>query len=197
MAGIDHYTAIRLIALQEVVNSNEGSPSDEYTARKIFYWYSQTFHTPLHQVYDLCMEDVLQAYYEMNYAGIDDVAMEKELWRLTRTDAEKHAERIAKDSDELYFYEAESAGIADLELKLEKQAKELEAKLSKAPVARREKALKRRADQTEGAPVPEFENPTPPEIRMSFISEAEMEKLAEEDSLGPIPPLSKSLLGID
>jgi primosomal protein N' len=51
--------AIEISALKSVLQ-----PDDDYFLRRIFRWYSEKFHTPLGEVADLPVEDVLQTYFE-------------------------------------------------------------------------------------------------------------------------------------
>jgi hypothetical protein len=196
--AIDHITALRILALHEVVKANKGNPSADYVMRKIFMWYSEKFHTPLHQVDDLPVDDVMRAYYEYSYANASDEGMEKELWRLTRTEQELDEEKRKKDEDELYFYEETKATLAEEEAAAVAAEKARLDKLKKIPVQRRVPgALKPQPGTKAGSmpDLPDFEE-APEGIKMVFISEAELDKLAEEDGLGQLPPMDTSLLGL-
>ena len=58
---------LRLLAMHAVVKE-----SGDYNLRYIFRWYSRTFHTPLHVVENLPIDDILQHYYEVEYENLTD-----------------------------------------------------------------------------------------------------------------------------
>lgn len=70
--------SIRLLALQEVWSSRHGEASGEYLLRRIMRDYSVWFHTPLHVVEELPVDDVLQAYWERHYEEIDEADQDSE-----------------------------------------------------------------------------------------------------------------------
>lgn len=76
-------------------------PSEDYYYRKICRWYSETFHTPLTQVYTLSIDHVLQNYYEsvlekVPYNDLFEQVKEDFLPELVEQD-DKEAEAYAKD----------------------------------------------------------------------------------------------------
>lgn len=105
---MDFYTAIRLISFREVTQK----PSDvEYGLRRIFRWYSTTFHTPLHTVEELPLQDILVAYYESKYEDMEPVDLEAEREELLSTEVvrqKKNADRDAEAAD-LFMIEREMA----------------------------------------------------------------------------------------
>jgi hypothetical protein len=59
---LDIFTAIKIRALHAVLER-----PGEYTIRHIQRWYSKTFSTPLQEVQDIPIEEVLEAFYEELY----------------------------------------------------------------------------------------------------------------------------------
>jgi hypothetical protein len=59
---MDLFEAIEISALKSVLK-----PDDEYFLRRIFRWYSEKFHTALHEVEDLPLDDVLTTYFECSF----------------------------------------------------------------------------------------------------------------------------------
>lgn len=204
--GIDYAKAVRILALREVARE-ESTP--EYSLRRVLRWYSRTFHTPLHVVYRLPVHDILVAYYEETFQGWkDNSAAEylEELRELSMTEEEAAAEamRRARDAAEDWRLARESeeenaaaeARAAKKRAAAEKkrldvareEAKELQAILGdeaptpgllpgrtarhnvvrpKAPVA--EQALDQDAHE--------------PDVKMTFISLEELDRLSETDGL--------------
>lgn len=66
--------------------------------RHVMRWYSHNFHTPLHQVQDLPLEDILTAYYEHTFEQMEEDDRAEYLERLCETEEEQkeRAEREAK-----------------------------------------------------------------------------------------------------
>jgi hypothetical protein len=92
--------AARVLALKSVLY-----PDDLYYLRRIFRWYSRNFHTPLHVVGELPLEDVLEAYYEDNYEHLtsddDPTKLTEELQELTETDQQRFRREMLEQSVEL------------------------------------------------------------------------------------------------
>ena len=53
-------------------------PPQDYIQRHINRWYSEKFHTPLHEVDELPRHDVLLTYYECCYADMRDGGKDRE-----------------------------------------------------------------------------------------------------------------------
>lgn len=53
-----------ILKLQEIALANVLNPDQPYFYRSVCRWYSEKFHTPLHQVFDLPMEFVFLNYFE-------------------------------------------------------------------------------------------------------------------------------------
>jgi hypothetical protein len=95
------YEAIKVSAIDSVVNKD-----DDYVLRYVFRWYSKTFHTPLHQVADIPVVDVLTAYYEELYEKMEVEELKEERMKSSMT-PEEWAERLRQEEmEELAFMEA-------------------------------------------------------------------------------------------
>lgn len=67
---MNRFLAARLNALCAILHP-EWDP--EYELRAIYRWYSRTFHTPLHQVAELPLDEVLQNYYEARFEELEAI----------------------------------------------------------------------------------------------------------------------------
>lgn len=100
---MDLFSALQILALRDVLafrRNSEVKEDAEYPLRRIFRWYSKTFHTPLHLVDDLPVEDVVRAYWESHYEDQDDDQLEIARVDLMKTDEERAAEALAADENE-------------------------------------------------------------------------------------------------
>lgn len=95
--------ALKVAALRDVLKQ-EG----DYQMRSVFRWYSKVFHTPLHLVDSLPIEDILRAYYEEHYESLDEGELQGELYELTRTDEEAQVDN-AQEDEFLKFAQAKAA----------------------------------------------------------------------------------------
>jgi hypothetical protein len=73
-------------------------PDGDYFIRKVFRWYSKEFSTPLHEVLELPLDDVLTHYWESQYEQMDDDEIVAAIKRLRETEEERKA-REAKEQD--------------------------------------------------------------------------------------------------
>lgn len=133
-----HYTkALQLLTLKEL---QSGDPSEDYRWRWYFRWYSKTFHTPLHLVYDIPKYDIIQAYWEEHFEGLDETQLALELEEALKTDKELEEEALTKSADEL-----ETKKFAEMAEKEEQASKE--KALAKQKKAREELISKQEADR--------------------------------------------------
>lgn len=102
-----YLTALRLLALH---NATSDSPSPDYMLRRVFRWYSKTFHTPLHEVENLPLHDVLVHYHEANYEELEEQELEVERDLLVMTAEERKAEKLRQDARKVedYLFEKEA-----------------------------------------------------------------------------------------
>ena len=133
-----HYTkALQLLTLKELLSED---PSEEYRWRWYYRWYSKTFHTPLQQVYDIPKYDIIQAYWEEHFEGLDETQLALEREEAVKTEEELEAEILNKSKDEL-----ETKRFAE---KIEKEESERKKKeLESKQKARQELISKKEADR--------------------------------------------------
>lgn len=105
----------KLIAMRAICK-----PNLDDQIRSIFRWYSKTFSTPLHEVPDLPLSDVLVAYFEEQYEEMEPAELEYERKQLTMTARDR--EKAIADEDA-----AEEDGM-DLLREMEEEARQLKNK---------------------------------------------------------------------
>lgn len=96
------FTELELIALRDVWFSRQrrGGVSSDFHLRRIMREYSQKFVTPLHEVYDLPVEFVVQAWLEDLYEDWKDEDLLQEVKSLSKTVDEIRAERRREDAND-------------------------------------------------------------------------------------------------
>lgn len=99
---VDLLKALRINAFHAVKYRDS-----EYVLRFIKRWYSKTFSTPLEEVDDIPVEDLLTHFFEERYQDMDDEDLDHELMLLTETDAERKVRedkerQDAADDDEFF-----------------------------------------------------------------------------------------------
>jgi hypothetical protein len=174
---MDVLEAIQLEALRSVMEDDS-----EYLLRRIFRWYSATYHTPLHQVEDLPVEYVLQQFFEVNVENMTKAQRRKLAISLSET----HDEKLAREKKE--------SGLSDAAFlrKVKRQEKEA-AKKRKA----REQEQKAEIEETgkhdflEAADIRKsvakaLSNTVPPKVELPDISMSFDPNLGDEDALAPI-----------
>ncbi len=75
---VDFIDGIRARALLAVLR-----PDQEANLRHIFRWYSRTFHTPLHEVDDLPVEEILLHWFEAQFEDMEEPEWQMLLRALT------------------------------------------------------------------------------------------------------------------
>ena len=173
------YEAIKLLALRSVLK-----PDPDYFVRKICRWFSTTYHTPISQVYDMPIEEVLQAYFEAKYDAMDPDDLQAELATTVETEDQRRERLLAEDFDKMTEYElfqmSEKANKKKPQHKLSDIAvpkdKALHGKLNELT-----KTLKNVAESIKK----EMESDPaklPPDIEMTFESDEAFAKLLDSDS---------------
>ena len=174
--------AIQWLALRDVYFSCSDLEGVDpgYELRRVFRWYSRTFATPLHEVQNLPVEDVLRAYFEQKFEEMEDEKLEQ-LVREVAISPERMRE-IEREEDRRAVEDLEFEGDAKEESErvgVEKVVmpvrNALEGLLSQVRSQGREAVL---FQDRPSAPKVE------PGIKMTFVSEEEMEKDLERDSFG-------------
>jgi len=79
------------------------SQSNDYLLRRIFRWYSSTFHTPLAEVDKLPIEYVLQQFFEHSYENMDTRVFNKTIRDLIgdKSDEKSDEEFIKSTREEM------------------------------------------------------------------------------------------------
>lgn len=177
---MDIYEAIKAKALHSVLK-----PNTDYHLRRIFRWYSKTFHTPLQEVFDIPIEYVLQEYFEERYENMEDHELDLILQELIETD-EQRKQRLSKDEqdkkteDELLQMSKKANQEA-----VQKKAKDLQnakAIINKLPkqIHKLSKAVKEVSESIKEDMKTDPE--VAPDIDIKFEDDAEFERLLNSDS---------------
>ncbi len=74
-------------------------PDGEFLLRRMYRWYSKTFSTPLHEVEDLPVADILTAYYEETYDAMEPEHRELLRQRLAESDEQRAAREATEVED--------------------------------------------------------------------------------------------------
>lgn len=154
----------------------------DYRLRQIFRWYSRTFHTPLHQVQDLDLMDVLQAFYEDRFGDMKDEELHDEIQDLIRTPEEDM--RAAREDAKTRAEDELAAQAIEASLQAAELAAKSKEKQTISPVDPREPVIRPLPEATlEGM------GPTgkalredlvaPPDVHITFIDEDMLELEAE------------------
>lgn len=175
---MEYFRALRLAAMKSVVE-----PDLDAQLRHIYRWYSTHFHTPLHEVYDLCQEDILEAFYEVEYEDLNEDERDREIAELLESDEERRARLRIKDEER---YEAFQFAKFSLEEEKKADAAKEAKKLADLKAAKEGKGLLQ-FQKTREAPETELPTAPPkksedPDIKMKFVSADDFE--AELQGLG-------------
>ena len=158
-----------LRALQVKALGSVLKPDYDYLLRKVYRWFSRTYATPLDQAYEIPIEEVLQAWFEERYEGMDEADREEEKVLLFETDRERAVRqneedrRKAEDEDALLIVQASV---------LKQEEKEAKKKGEIAPTVP--------GAQIVSIPKQSLLNkPLPPDIKMTFLDPEEFESSLE------------------
>lgn len=171
---MDYYRALRLLAMRAVEK-----PDREANLRSIYRWYSRTFHTPLPQVEDLPIEEVLMTYYESTYEDLGDEERARELESLLETPQEAQEKRRRQDSERAEAYDF---AIFTAEEERRKQAAE-QRKLSDLKPEEQRKFAKAPETTLPKIPIKDLKE-IPPDIEMKFVTNEEFEAELDRPALG-------------
>lgn len=175
---INSLKATRLLAFRAV---NKRDP--EYVFRHILRWYSRTFNTPLHEVEELPIDEVMTHFFECRYEDMSDHELDEEEEDLLLTDAEKKAKKEKQKNDEVDdddFYElmkAQASGSSPGTKPVTADGAIVTAEPLPLGLPANFQKL---ADTAEAA-----EKQIPPDIKMTFVSDKELEDMESWDLLGP------------
>jgi hypothetical protein len=167
-ADYDDIDAIRIRALRGV-----WKPDYESALRRIFRWYSERFHTPLHTVPDLPLDDILLNFFEVQYESMEPQEWHNAAINLLETPDERRQRRMNETKADEDFLKKAASMVEKKKVnkQLRKKAAELAAALAKA---------KEKPAEEKPAPKPE-----PEEVAISF-SEGGFDD--DFDPMGVPPP---------
>lgn len=158
----------------------------EYQLRHIFRWYSRNFNTPLYQVEELPLVEVLQAWYECQYESIvhDETREEellKELLDLSENEEQRRKREMETerklDDDEQFAKTVEEA-----EPPPTKKDPGTMQELVEEVKSRQDMDIPKRKKFSE-AELPATIKTLPPDVNMSFVDSDEFERGLEEESI--------------
>jgi hypothetical protein len=129
MDHLDDIDALKIRALCGV-----WKPDYEATIRRIFRWYSERFHTPLHMVQELCFEEVILHYFEGHYESLSPQERHDLAVTLLETPAEYRSRKAAEVDSEAQFIK-ETEELAKLGTSHNKSLKRRMAEIKPAPKA--------------------------------------------------------------
>jgi hypothetical protein len=121
-------SAMRAVAASQPEFDGKLDIDGDYHLRRIFRWYSKNFATPLHEVYELPLEDVLTHYWESQYEDMEADEREHVIKRLVETEEERALREMKNAADA----DADEAWLR----RVEQQEKERLAKKEETPVAK-------------------------------------------------------------
>lgn len=169
---------LQVIAFHEVVADTNGA-----RLRQLYRWYSKTFFTPLHEVADLPLPFILQAFWEERYSHMDKDELEEERQRLLETDEERLARELKKEADEAGTENL----MASLEAELKNGGKPPSVSKKLEDVKPPEPVKTRRKIPEVNLPTPEQTPPMLPEaVKIQFAPTDFFDELA--DRLDAIEP---------
>src|ERR1700690_144096 len=174
-AGINYFDAIQLISLSNLYNLKNDKPtSHEYDINRICRYYAKKFNTPLHVVRnELPLHDVLTAYFDDLFEGMDDDVLEDTRLDLLKSQEERNKDKDAKDLEEVDIF--------DIMKETALEAEALSKKMGEMVKAGMKPLVSNKGD------VP-LENPLLPkamqDIKIKFLTEQEMQANLNKDSLG-------------
>lgn len=128
-----------------------------YNLRYIFRWYSVTFHTPLHVVEQLPIEDILQHYYETQYEELDPVQRKTEIEHLLLSPAVLAIRRLEEDAEDAEAWEYGKQAEAEAATR---KPVESGPELPKHPIEERLARIRAETKPPEVLPGPETQLPT-------------------------------------
>lgn len=186
------FDAIRWQALRDVWfdrdDKDGGDPG--YFLRKVHRWYSRNLNTPLHLVYDLPTEDVLQAYYETLYEDMTDEEMETHIKDHAVSDEElerrKQKSQVLDSFDEELIREAQAQNAAHAVKTLEEALKPAQdafkKMLAQARGPGKESSLVPTTPKSKSKPLTDTDG-----FKMQFISDEELAELENTDPFRLFP----------
>lgn len=175
-----HYEAIKAKAMLAVLK-----PDMDYFLRRIYRWYSKTFHTPLDQCFDLPIEFILQEYFEEHFEDLEEEEREAQIEDLLETPEQRKERRSKEDIDVASENDLMEMSRRQNEEKLEDKAKGaakpgLKPKLPEQ-INKLSDTIKQVADS-----IKEEMRTDPPDIDMKFEDDETFDRLLNADSSGDL-----------
>jgi len=158
---MDILEAIKAKALNSVLKRD-----GDYNGRFVRRWYSRTFHTPLHIVERIPTLDLFEHYYESEFEALEPEERHAAIADILITPEQRRADSLLEA--------ASDAGTEEL------------MKIAVAEEAKREKDEPKPEAASDGQNV---QTTLPPDIKMTFISEDDLEK--ESAGWGSLAPPEK------
>ena len=174
---INSLKATRLLAYRAVTKRDP-----EYVFRHILRWYSRTFSTPLHEVEDLPIDEVMRHFFVVRFEDMDESELEEEELDLRLTDAEKKTKAEKEKTDSV----ADDDFYALMQAKANATSPAVKPATADGAIPTTEPLplglpanFQKLADTAEAA-----EKMIPPDIKMTFVSDKEIEDMESWDLLG-------------
>lgn len=185
------FEAVRVIALRNVVKEN----NPDYFMRRVYRWYSKTFHTPLHVVDELPPEFILQHYWEEHFEDMEDMQLVNHVKAATKTEAEKKKEDKdwdAQQAEEVEFAQAIGSSIGKKDAKIKDLKPEPIKPLISEEMAAQQSTLEKQVERLDGSVAEMLNNikELPPNIHMVFGEIPAADDDYGDDSI-PVPKRPK------
>lgn len=173
--AIENLNPLRIQALRGV-----WKPDHDSTLRRVFRWYSEKFHTPLHEVPDLPLEDILLNWFEVHYEQMEP----EEKHNLGLELLETPEERRKRESDDKNSEES------FIRLTQQMAERQRASKQLKTQVAEVKAALDKIVPQ-KAKPNKETSLPSPKPANEEEITISYTDKPFDDDEDPMLPPLRK------
>lgn len=103
---------ISLKEIKDIALSNTMSEPTDYQYRNICRWYSKTFFTPLHQVFELPPHTVLLTFFEEGYKNMEEEELVLEANRAIDPNFDENEEKAIEDFIEMIEDEEAEKSVA-------------------------------------------------------------------------------------
>jgi hypothetical protein len=157
--NFDFYKSIKLISLRNIL-----FPTPEYRLRQIFRWYSKTFFTPLHEVPELPLEEILVAYFESVFEDMEEEEINKEKSLLLESEEDKYKRLMEEEQEEISI-------------------RKFTTEAAKKDLQKQNKKKKDKIIKTEPEVKPKLIN-NPEEVRIEFVDTDKMQESMDKPSVG-------------
>lgn len=175
---MDYFESLKLIALDNVIHEK-----GDYGLRHVFRWYSREFHTPLHVVENLPLEDIMTHYFECQYEDMEDHHRQEEIRNLLQTEEEKQRIKYERDLDRYNDIEYAKNTAKKEAARIERNAEALKAAIEANSF---EDAVNKKIEKPQGTATIESLGPKLPEnIEMKFLSQDELDAMFDNDFANP------------